>query len=50
MDKSNSALKEYLSFKNILIIAIGISTPFKSKEILNLKYCDIFDEDNEIRG
>ena len=50
MDKSNSALKEYLSFKNILIIAIGISTPFKSKEILNLKYCDIFDEDNEVRG
>lgn len=47
---SLSTHKEYSYFKDILLIAIGISTPYKTKELLNLKYCDIFDEDDEVRG
>lgn len=42
--------REYTYFKDILIIAIGISTPYKIKELLDFRYCDVFDEDNEVRG
>lgn len=47
---SISTHKEYSYFKDILIIAIGISTPYKSKELLDLKYSDVFDTDDEVRG
>ena len=48
--KALSNHKEYSYFKDILLIAIGISTPYKSKELLDLKYDDVFDEDDEVRG
>lgn len=50
MQESTSIHKEYSYFKDILIVAIGISTPFKTKELLDLKYCDVFNEDDEVRG
>ncbi len=47
---SRNTFREYANFKNILIVAIGISTPLKPNEILDLRYCDVFDEDDEVRG
>ncbi|MCF2652321.1 hypothetical protein [Anaeromassilibacillus senegalensis] len=43
-------LREYGYFRDMLLIAIGISTPFKIKELLDFRYSDVFDEDNEVRG
>lgn len=50
MQESPSILREYGYFRDMLLIAIGISTPFKIKELLDFKYSDVFDEDNEVRG
>ena len=37
MKESSSILREYGYFRDILLIAIGISTPFKTKELLEFK-------------
>lgn len=50
MANAETCYREFAHFKNILLVAVGISTPFKTKEVLNLKYSDIFDEDNEVKG
>ena len=50
MQDSPSVLREYGYFRDMLLVAIGISTPFKTKELLEFKYSDVFDEDNEVRG
>lgn len=50
MKTAPSNQREYTYFKDILIIAIGISTPYKIKDLLDFRYCDVFDEDDEVRG
>ena len=49
MKTAQSSLYAFYNFRQIVILALGVSTPIKGKDLVELKISDVFDETGDIK-